>query len=554
MNFNNKKRTINIHEMLEKGNNSSKKLYPAATKTTMKSKYKFTNKKSRRCSNARPLPSLVDLERMFEDSNDNSIDINSNTSAVNNNQSSQDLQLQFSPTEFKDIPKYPNAQTIESTYKESLNTQDSFSQTQEQASGLYTKFSNDKLFEIKKSTEFVSNENDCTIDLTDETDEIPFDECKRINHMDSKVKISAETLNKSNNSERNEDENHSDCSDKTIIYDYGTCQKFSPLPSTSTDMETIMKNDDNLSNSFICAIETKHLPETNDSFNYTDVLIELTDHKNEVEKAKPILIENIDSTDNDIQIIDEVFIIDEDKTNIGENDKKQKTEVIKKKKVKNTYLPAKNDITVIIDDDNDYSNNVITTLQPQEECECVEIICENSNLKDVRPERFTSKITNTKTNNQFIEVSDDSDVISILLDLNHSPIHTNCRTISTNTSVGNVNYSTQNSSANNAIESFNLTKESLSLNNKVSNSSKRLLVETSICEDLNKIQTEKPRTGIGDCPICLDSLLNNNIVSTICGHLFCKKCIDAALKQSNKRCPTCRKYLRNKHSYHPIFL
>lgn len=43
------------------------------------------------------------------------------------------------------------------------------------------------------------------------------------------------------------------------------------------------------------------------------------------------------------------------------------------------------------------------------------------------------------------------------------------------------------------------------------------------------------------CPICMGPLKEET--STKCGHIFCKMCIDAAIKVQHK-CPTCRGKLR----------
>jgi Ring finger domain len=42
------------------------------------------------------------------------------------------------------------------------------------------------------------------------------------------------------------------------------------------------------------------------------------------------------------------------------------------------------------------------------------------------------------------------------------------------------------------------------------------------------------------CPICFDSVVPNNPVSTKCGHIFCKTCLNEALVRSHK-CPMCMK-------------
>jgi len=52
------------------------------------------------------------------------------------------------------------------------------------------------------------------------------------------------------------------------------------------------------------------------------------------------------------------------------------------------------------------------------------------------------------------------------------------------------------------------------------------------------------------CSICLDKI--KNITATVCGHIFCKKCIQNAIRKQ-KKCPMCRKSL-TMNSIHPLFL
>ncbi|CAL4129316.1 unnamed protein product [Meganyctiphanes norvegica] len=66
-----------------------------------------------------------------------------------------------------------------------------------------------------------------------------------------------------------------------------------------------------------------------------------------------------------------------------------------------------------------------------------------------------------------------------------------------------------------------------------------------------------PRAGSLSCPICLDTLgsiqaQRRNLVSTVCGHVFCSHCLEESLK-ARKECPTCRKKLTKKQ-YHPIYI
>jgi hypothetical protein len=49
-----------------------------------------------------------------------------------------------------------------------------------------------------------------------------------------------------------------------------------------------------------------------------------------------------------------------------------------------------------------------------------------------------------------------------------------------------------------------------------------------------------------ECPVCLDTINENNIGITICGHIFCYSCIKIIINESiNKKCPTCKHELSN---------
>ncbi|XP_019460802.1 PREDICTED: E3 ubiquitin-protein ligase RNF4-like isoform X2 [Lupinus angustifolius] len=50
--------------------------------------------------------------------------------------------------------------------------------------------------------------------------------------------------------------------------------------------------------------------------------------------------------------------------------------------------------------------------------------------------------------------------------------------------------------------------------------------------------SETPKDPVFNCPICIGPLIEP--VSTKCGHIFCNKCIRAAITVQAK-CPTCRK-------------
>ncbi|KIM26750.1 hypothetical protein M408DRAFT_25036 [Serendipita vermifera MAFF 305830] len=52
------------------------------------------------------------------------------------------------------------------------------------------------------------------------------------------------------------------------------------------------------------------------------------------------------------------------------------------------------------------------------------------------------------------------------------------------------------------------------------------------------------------CPLCLGDTVA--LTSTLCGHVFCKECITAAIRHKPE-CPVCRAFTHIR-SLHPIFL
>lgn len=67
---------------------------------------------------------------------------------------------------------------------------------------------------------------------------------------------------------------------------------------------------------------------------------------------------------------------------------------------------------------------------------------------------------------------------------------------------------------------------------------------------------QKP-VGIGSvesltCPICLQNLNGRSISSTVCGHVYCKLCIEEAIEKRNF-CPVCKRALELAQ-IHPIYL
>ncbi|XP_062207896.1 uncharacterized protein LOC133909469 [Phragmites australis] len=75
-------------------------------------------------------------------------------------------------------------------------------------------------------------------------------------------------------------------------------------------------------------------------------------------------------------------------------------------------------------------------------------------------------------------------------------------------------------------------------------------VEVSSIKALPEPVKEVPKEPKFTCPVCMNELMEAS--STTCGHIFCKKCIEASI-QAQKKCPTCRRKL-NKNNYHRVYL
>lgn len=55
------------------------------------------------------------------------------------------------------------------------------------------------------------------------------------------------------------------------------------------------------------------------------------------------------------------------------------------------------------------------------------------------------------------------------------------------------------------------------------------------------------------CPICFNNLGTETVVSTKCGHVFCRNCLQKALILKPV-CPTCRRKLTGFQGYHALYL
>jgi len=72
-----------------------------------------------------------------------------------------------------------------------------------------------------------------------------------------------------------------------------------------------------------------------------------------------------------------------------------------------------------------------------------------------------------------------------------------------------------------------------------------------------RIATPSSPVSSPKCPVCLESFRavhrrGNRLVSTLCGHVFCGRCLPACVRTSG-HCPTCRKRI-GYDDFHPLFL
>ncbi|KAH8277476.1 hypothetical protein KR026_011388, partial [Drosophila bipectinata] len=56
-----------------------------------------------------------------------------------------------------------------------------------------------------------------------------------------------------------------------------------------------------------------------------------------------------------------------------------------------------------------------------------------------------------------------------------------------------------------------------------------------------------------NCPVCLDSVRRREPVSTKCGHVFCRVCIEGAIRTTHK-CPMCNKKIPSVRNLFRLYL
>ena len=77
-------------------------------------------------------------------------------------------------------------------------------------------------------------------------------------------------------------------------------------------------------------------------------------------------------------------------------------------------------------------------------------------------------------------------------------------------------------------------------------------IEQWLQEDDDEYFTNGVRKLLLLCPICQESLIDNNATSTECGHLFCGSCLLSSLNRVSQ-CPLCQKPMNIMHT-HKVYL
>lgn len=70
--------------------------------------------------------------------------------------------------------------------------------------------------------------------------------------------------------------------------------------------------------------------------------------------------------------------------------------------------------------------------------------------------------------------------------------------------------------------------------------------------DNNEPSPQKSTLGKTKCPICLEMYTIDQILSTMCGHLYCAPCIQNVVK-TRKKCPMCNRALKTSQ-LHRIYI
>ncbi|XP_026484843.2 probable E3 ubiquitin-protein ligase bre1 [Vanessa tameamea] len=378
---------------------------------------------------------------------------------------------------------------------------------------------------------------------------------------------------------------------KTSLYtepvEFHNPHDFCPIPSTSKDEETILKNEERFKEyiSSLCISNSKatHSPEIKKEC-CEPMITDETDTQQLIEKKEtedddtntpkincPTLIDTINLSYVDDVIAENDSILNRIRnrhSRIGKLIEVLKTEPEDIHKVLNNS--SNNEVTVTVNDGTTKMelSNLST---PQSRINEVSYSIENIDTSQNDPRTNydmpqESSIEQTNCLSRDIELHiPNSGVTNNSVHLQSQMLNVLPMNIPVDQTTNSISQSS-NSQISNSDENF-ITNDNVTItcncsqqrrikslsqtSNNVSPSEKESSNQNS---EQNVNQEEKKTSFISArCPICMESLAEKVIASTLCGHLFCMPCIKAALKYPPKKCPTCRQKITG-IGYHQIFL
>lgn len=422
--------------------------------------------------NAKPMPSLADLEKMFEDSDDDVISHES--------------------TEVKQHPA-PQCSAQTSSSSSPIVVIDTTSPSRKR----------------KKSHE--------------QSDDLP------LNIRSEKKSVTAENISHQSTS---------------------VSEAFSPIPSTSRSTEIFIKNE----NLYLASLTVNQkISETHNTTiviedepmdnSFSDVKIDvhdtnkITDTKKYINPTTPIISQN-SCEDDDCIIVEPRNNYTTNQTNI--------IDVV--------------DINTTSEYDSDYTEQVCDEI-----IDVDAVIAQNQSLIDEYKTNFdptklvvdvdistgtqsTNIPSGHTTNDHQTKVQASHEKISILFNMQSQPATS--RTLPISSSFG------QNGPPCTAIEYISTTavvKSHKSRRGKEQNNRDTQLNKKGSSTDVDAGKHHsKSTTSLRECPICIENMTGKELGSTICGHVFCMRCLEISMRHT-KKCPFCRKVLK-KNGYHKIFI
>ncbi|XP_046970083.1 probable E3 ubiquitin-protein ligase bre1 [Vanessa cardui] len=351
---------------------------------------------------------------------------------------------------------------------------------------------------------------------------------------------------------------------------------FCPIPSTSKDDETILKNEERFKEYMsLCTsnrkatvspeIKKEHCePMVTDDTNAQQLTEKMENKDEDTNTSKincPIVIDTID-----LSCVDDVIAENDSILNRIRNRQSRIGKLIEVLKTE------PEDVTPVL---NNSSNNAITVpvndrttkmelsdLSPPhatidevphsiQNIEIIQNVPHPSQESSVEQTNSLSRDVEILIPNSGMTNNNEQDLLQTQI-LNVLPIN---MPVDQPTSPTSLSYDTQISNSNESViiinDNVNVT---CNCSQNIRNKSLSQTSNTDQSSEQNVNQEEKKTSFISArCPICMESLAEKVIASTLCGHLFCMSCIKAALKYPPKKCPTCRQKITG-IGYHQIFL